>query len=521
MSSTNTLNIIWTALKPILKLVINVGFGVFLARKGILNPVTSKGLSKIIVNFLLPCLLFSKMVTSINVEHLSQMGMLACVVLFYIFLGALFGLAYRLLLTLPKNFRNGFVAASIWANWGDLPLAVMSSVGDSSPFKPGDSSMGVAYMSVLIVMFNLSLFTLGGYKLVQHDYKEIELDEENEVITPSEKINSIGLPPIEEKMDSSSKQPMNNERFPSKNCESEIANILQKTNNQRRCSRVTFSQMECSKGAIPERRPMIRQWSEPTAIPMHRKDSSASTQTMMSGTSSLKKTCTSIANFHIISEEEGQDPSVIGHPVRTRTTFSSITDFDKARPEREAKLSTRLIDIVSVVFSPPNIAIIAGITIGLIDVLKGMWVRKTTDSPFEPPLEFLFQVITMVGTAYLPLSLANLGGALAKFNISAIPLYISLSFVVVKLVITPIIGISTVQFLTYTVHWIPEDDKPLRFLAMFASCVPTATSIMVLSQFFSPTGEAKEVANLLVFQYMFGMITMVGALVYILKLLSI
>ncbi|ORX90296.1 hypothetical protein K493DRAFT_305038 [Basidiobolus meristosporus CBS 931.73] len=378
----------------------------------------------------------------------------------------------------------------------------MVSVGDSPPFKPGDSSIGVAYMSVLIMLFNLSLFTLGGYKLVEHDYKDAELDEEGRTATL-------------DKMDTDDMA----QGYPS--CEKMGPPTYSEPSSKRRCSRVTFSDTESSK-CISTRQPMIRHSSEPANIPISRKYSNSSILTNpISVPGNLKRTCTTISSFHVISEEEGLDPSVIGHPIRTRTTFSGITDFDKAMPPRSAKLSTRMVDILSVIFSPPNIAVIAGIVIGLIPILKRMWIRETPNSPFEPPLEFLFEVISMIGSAYLPLSLANLGGALAKFSIDAIPLYISLSFVVVKLIITPIIGILTIQFLTYTIHWIPVEDKPLRFLAMFASCVPTATSIMILSQFFSPTGEAKEVATILVFQYLFGMFTMVGALVYILKLLSV
>ncbi|KAK9763878.1 Protein M3 [Basidiobolus ranarum] len=469
------------------------------------------------------------MVTSINTENLPQMGILACVVLFYIFLGGLFGLGYRFLLPLPKNFRNGFVAASIWANWGDLPLAVMTSVGDSPPFKPGDSSIGVAYMSVFIVMFNLSLFTLGGYKLVQSDYREIEIDVEDHIATPNGAEDLDGLFSVEEEETNSlicmhvPARNYKNAHIEPNGIETSKNHSLQEKYCLRGESRVNFPQTECSTYIFPERRSVIRQQSEPVSVPMYRKNSSSSIPTIYSNGDilSTKKTCTSIANFHIVDGKESQDPNVRSDPIRTRTTFGDITDFDKPNPERVTKLNTRIYDIVAVIFSPPNVAIITGIAIGLIGSLKHMWVREGSDDQHEPPLEFLFQVISMIGAAYLPLSLANLGGALVNIDISAIPLYISLSFVAIKLVVTPVVGIFTVQFLTYSIHWFPVDDKPLRFLAMFASCVPTATSIMILSQFFSPTGEAKEVAALLVLQYLFGMITMVGTLAYILNLLSV
>ncbi|KAK9761866.1 Protein M3 [Basidiobolus ranarum] len=582
-------NVAWISSKPILKLVINGGIGIVLAKTGILNPNSAKALSKLIVNLLLPCLLFYNLVNSIRVDNLKQMGILAFVIFFYIVLGGLWGIIYRFTFKLPRNFRNGFIAASIWGNWGDLPLAVMSSLGSTAPFKPGDAEVGVTYMSVFIVMFNLSLFTLGGYKLVASDHKNSEIDEEMATEVESKDINKPSVtvikgvdtdagckikmlneasckrgrkysvtsyndkslpvspppPPIFEVNESNSEeddyidlsyyfkphkpyqpyhpqqphQPLPSHRnpisaintpVPSKKNDVEVDYFHGNPPQENRYSYHNTANHQASnyprKGSVVSTVPSFHLPSIYEANPVR-------------PTVQRTRTYTSISDFQPISDIDRIDPSVMGKSIHTRRTYSTIGDFDKSTGERANTTSNRVVDILRAVFSPQNIAIILGITVGLAPPLKKLFVQPPSSNT-EPPLLFLFELIRMIGAAYLPISLCNLGAALSRLSIRAVPLRITISFALVKLVLTPIIGILFVQALVYKFHIISPEDRPLRFLSMFAACVPTATSIMILSQFFSPNGETREVAAVLVVQYIIGIFTMVGSLIYILNLLG-
>ncbi|KAJ3048389.1 Protein M3 [Rhizophlyctis rosea] len=61
----------------------------------------------------------------------------------------------------PRGFRNTLLAATSMGNWGDLTLAVVLSLGESAPFKKGDSALGVAYVSAFLCFSNIFAFTAG------------------------------------------------------------------------------------------------------------------------------------------------------------------------------------------------------------------------------------------------------------------------------------------------------------------------------------------------------------------------
>ncbi|KFH72004.1 hypothetical protein MVEG_02297 [Podila verticillata NRRL 6337] len=76
---------------PIIKSVILGGCGALVAWHGILTPAGSKVISGLIVNYTLPALLFSKMVSCLNLENVQELGLVALVAIFYIAVGAFFG----------------------------------------------------------------------------------------------------------------------------------------------------------------------------------------------------------------------------------------------------------------------------------------------------------------------------------------------------------------------------------------------------------------------------------------------
>ncbi|ORX80750.1 auxin efflux carrier [Basidiobolus meristosporus CBS 931.73] len=414
--------IIWTSAKPIIKIILNVGAGFILAKIGFITPTIAKSFSKIIVNYILPCLLFVNMVESVRTDYFHQFGIMTIMVFFYMLLGGIFGFLFRIFARLPPNFRNGIIAAAIWGNWGDIPLAVMISLGDSAPFRPGDRARGIAYQSVFLILFNVTLFIMGGFKLIQSDYA----DSANQEALANEATVEAG------------------EAFEAADGPTAGCNVIQ-----------------------------------------------SSTSTSATETEHANNATKEVDYVHI-------------EVLRDSTKWTRVQEKTKS--------------LLALIFAPPNLAVITGILVALFPTLKGMFIKSTHPAP-EPMLEFLFSYIYSVGGAYVPLALVNLGAALARMNFKAISFRVSFVFAVVKLIVTPAIGISFVLFLVKVVQIIDVDDKPLIFLAMFASCVPTATTVMVLTQFYSPTGEAEEIASMLITQYILGVFTLIGSMILILFLL--
>ncbi|ORX98697.1 hypothetical protein K493DRAFT_406491, partial [Basidiobolus meristosporus CBS 931.73] len=276
----------------------------------------------------------------------------------------------------------------------------MVSLGDTPPFRAGDRSRGIAYQSVFLVLFNVTLFIMGGFKLIQSDYSECVLEKTIEV--------------EEKSLNGSS----------------------------------TLSQ---------------------TKDPAHHDPTAAGCETLGDNTKE-----SGYIDTHVVLE-----------------------------PSKWQVWRERIAGLLGLIFAPPNLAVILGIIVALVPIFKTQFVRTTRPAP-EPALEFVFAYIYSVGAAYVPLALVNLGAALARMDFVAVPFGVSLLFALTKLVLTPAIGISFVLLLVRVAKIIDADDKPLIFLAMFASCVPTATTIMVLTQFYSPDGEAKEIASILIVQYALG-----------------
>jgi hypothetical protein len=90
-------------------------------------------------------------------------------------MGLLLALTIREFFWVPHRFRSGLLVAGIWSNWGDLreydphilytvnsiwllATAVIMSITAAAPFSgQGDVDLGVAYISVFILVFFVSL----------------------------------------------------------------------------------------------------------------------------------------------------------------------------------------------------------------------------------------------------------------------------------------------------------------------------------------------------------------------------
>ncbi|KAK9761075.1 Protein M3 [Basidiobolus ranarum] len=167
---------------------------------------------------------------------------------------------------------------------------------------------------------------------------------------------------------------------------------------------------------------------------------------------------------------------------------------------------------------PPNIATFIGITVALVAPLKGLFIPKN-GSNHEPCLSWVLDSIITISGAYIPLAFLNLGAALSKISFRRIPKVAAISITFFKMILFPFIGVGYIQLLTYHTPLINPEDRVFRFLLMFGSCVPSATTLLLLTQFYNPSGKAKEITGILALQYMVGFVTMVVAMVFILNLL--
>ncbi|KAG0378321.1 hypothetical protein BGX24_004172 [Mortierella sp. AD032] len=162
--------LIWTSAKPIIKFVVLGGCGALMARHGLLTPAGAKVIAGLILNYTLPALLFAKMLACVNQENAEELLVVALVAAGIMIMGGILGLVIQRTGLVPKRLHWGIVAASMFTNFGDLPISIILAVSDHPPFLVGDGARGTAYSSVFIAVFYLFLFPFGGYKLIRIDH---------------------------------------------------------------------------------------------------------------------------------------------------------------------------------------------------------------------------------------------------------------------------------------------------------------------------------------------------------------
>ncbi|GJJ78461.1 auxin efflux carrier family protein [Entomortierella parvispora] len=162
--------LLWTSAKPIIKFICMGGCGAIMAKHGLLSPAGSKVVAGLILNYTLPALLFAKMLACVTNENAVELGYVAVVAVMYIVFGAIMGFLIQRTGLVPKRLYRGIIAATMFTNFGDLPISIILAVSDHPPFLVGDGARGTAYSSVFIAVFYIFLFPLGGYRLIRYDH---------------------------------------------------------------------------------------------------------------------------------------------------------------------------------------------------------------------------------------------------------------------------------------------------------------------------------------------------------------
>jgi predicted permease len=180
----------------------------------------------------------------------------------------------------------------------------------------------------------------------------------------------------------------------------------------------------------------------------------------------------------------------LAFPSAAATVVGLTEDGKPTRPSSPDPLShhpdcaprfprlTKILSSLRTLPVPPTIALLLACPISVITPLKALFVpiQNANGSlviPFAPdgapPLAFILDTTTFLGTASVPLALICLGAALAKLKIpkgiKELPLGAISALTIGRLVLQPIVAIVTVEGLV-TAGLIDEANKVLRFAMM-------------------------------------------------------
>ncbi|KAJ3158371.1 Protein M3 [Geranomyces michiganensis] len=424
--------LLWSAVRPICKLAINIAAGALLSRTGLLTNAGNKVIAVVLIWVAYPSLLLTKVVQGVDSDNLPQVGIMTLCAALYLSLGWLLGLAVQRWTNPPKAFRHGVVAATALGNTGDLSLAVVLSVCESYPFKSGDSVKAVAYVSAYLLLSNLSTFTV-MYRQIGKDF----------VGADKAALAADGVTGV-----------------PATTAHEELALDQQGTMN--------------GSGSMPY---------SPAAE----------------------------------AREHGRRGARFG--IRGRAIWKGPTRVSW-------RLSETQLFWLKAFANPCTISTLLGLIIAVSNPLRNLFLPRDPNAPapiltHEPPLHFVFEELAFIGGSAVPLSVLNLGAALGRLSGSnMLPLRVSAAVAASRLLVLPCIGVGLVQLLVMKTNLIDERDFVLRFVLMFQSCVPTASATVYLTQMWSPTGAAHEIASVILLSYVLAFFTVTGSLIVMLLLLA-
>ncbi|KIO24794.1 hypothetical protein M407DRAFT_212057 [Tulasnella calospora MUT 4182] len=526
MLSTGAL--IWISVKPLLKMALTTAFGIFLTKKDLFGGVAAKGTGQIILNITLPALLFSKVVPSFTSDNIRALGPLILIGSLYQLFGFLFALLVRQFFWVPHRFRYGILAAGTWGNWGDIPTAVIMSITSAAPFNgQKDSDLAVAYVSIFILVFYITLFPLGGHLLIGKDFKGPDFTDDEVRESFPTKVRKTGrqlaqlpvtLASLVRGRRASSPSPTDVE----KQLETVNEKLAAEKPQQTRESTVVADSETPIFSAAPT---VISEPSAPTT-----------------NTTGVKLTRT--VTFHPEAEDAAVDserPPYAATIGSTRTAVPEDSDpqtdkvplSESGLGQQEPTRFQRVLSFLRTLNTPPTITIFISFPVALIPQLKALFVQSNATPSLQsishsapdgmPPLAFILDTASFIGAASVPLGLVLLGSALARLNVpkpwTRLPLGAIGWFTVAKLFLMPILGVAMCAFFTTTVKIINSEDKVLRFVCIFFSSVPTATSQVFITQLHSPDGNAEHLAAFLVPQYALMFLSMTTLNAYALHLL--
>ncbi|KAK4052383.1 Protein M3 [Microbotryomycetes sp. JL201] len=545
--------LIWMSVKPLIKLFIPCSMGFWMSRSGLLPPAGSRAASQIILNVTLPSLLFAKILPSFTPDNVKAIGPIVLVDIFYMVLSGLFALLIRLCLPVPRNFRWGLFAASMWSNQGDLPINVVATICSAAPFQgQRDADLAVAYVSIFILVFYVTMFPLKGTLFISRDYthspRKIPADQEASAMdkTPFNKLAKAARTGLRQRRRQTN---VDAENAVEEDNAAATVGTEQNLSNQmvvlptgftplRRTSTSRSSQPSirelagtAAAASVEEgnrgRRPSLSKRHEQfrqalraqdqlrtiVGSPAHSvfDDTGEETVTAVETNDSRNQPGSKLAQSRLdpVSQEDGDEK------IEVDNTQGGSVLSEAAREEPMWKRLLRGVrDFVSSLATPPTLSLLTALVCALVSKLKALFVF-VPDQAFnpvapdgKPPLAILLETASFVGAASVPLGLMVLGSALERMRLprplSNLPFSSITALALAKLVLLPIIGYLFVQALTMHTSLVAEDNKVLRFVLIYFSCLPTATTQVALTQIFAPEdGESNSdtLASYIVLQY--------------------
>ncbi|KAG6331999.1 hypothetical protein ID866_7093 [Astraeus odoratus] len=355
-------------------------------------------------------LFFSKIVPTFNSQSLSSLGPLVLIAVLYEAIGITMSWIIKQLFWVPHRFRYGILVAGGWGSIADIPTAVVMGLMASSPFNgTEDENMAVAYLSVFVLVFCITLFIMGNVRWIEMDYHGPDVEDEE----------------VQKRL-----------RIKQRKIVTAFAGAATRILRRRR---PVIEQTHGGIGEDVEARLSITS-RRGTSVPDH-SDHSPLAETESEG-----------------GKERGSGTTVpIDRRKRILNCTYKVLRFSMTPPS----LSIIISFIISVV---PTLKAL------FVPGVPGVYISPAPDG--QPALAILMNTATFIGGASIPLALIALGSALARLqlphgNWKSLPFASISALAVARLIIMPIMGVLICQGFTH-IGLINPTNNVLRFVCMYA-----------------------------------------------------
>ena len=373
-----------------------------------------------------------------------------------------------------------------------MVIAIVMTIGDSPPFAPGDALVGVGYVAVYTTVASALLFTVGD-GLVRSDY-----DRMHPALPPPPHSEAITL-------DVDPHAAASNGDVAEAHDPETLPTAKRKASDVSAHGDVELHVIPPSTTASTADAPANGAGAASPTLPAAEPGAPADKPWQFS------KHGSSAAMLLGGHHDHDHDHDLDDHDQHNDHALGLTATGAGAAPPHWIRrlwllMAAKLAPVGRVLWklvTPPNVAVVAGLILGSIPQLM-LWLLPPAmtglDAP-QAPLKFLFDTLTLVGNATVPLGLMNLGSALAKLKIrGAMKWSIVAAVTLSRLVVFPALGIGIVYLFTAVAHLPALLASPmLQFVLMIEAGVPTATFVLILTQLHG--GDARNVAVVMVAQY--------------------
>lgn len=530
---------IYIALKPILKIYTIIAVGFLLAKYNIVTMETARGVSNMVVNAILPCLTFNKIVSNISDRDIKEVGAIVLSAIILFALGTFCALITKYTLKGPREWSWGLLFAGFFPNISDLPIAYVQSMSNGTLFAPSSVDKGVAYCCIYLMSQSFCMMNFGMWRVVGLDFKQ-NWDEESCEENESNETHLDSKIQIDKANETASISSIKDDRNGS---------------SLSRCSSVlTGRRLPLLQTAhLKEQSPSLKVYKTRTEdVEMRNMDQSSR---QMGGEGNGTSPMNDVINEYsaadqirdgeldlsrplTLTEELGNKNSTLGQiPVHselenatTSTSASSTSSADINTGNKlqsliqKYKLSWLSYFLINFI-RPASLGASLGIIVSMIPWVKALFVHTYVhvhNAPDgEPVLNFFMDFTSYIGNACVPLGLLLLGGTLARLQVKKLPpgiLRIAIAMTIFRLVIIPIIGVAWANKV-YDLHWV---DTPIgKFVMVLTWSMPSATAQVYFTAFYTPLqGSHIQMDCLSVFfmmQYAVLFITVPFVITYTLK----